>query len=99
MLFWEIENVGAVITTSQTPALPYPPVTDPVWTNTSPHINNAWPVEMVRITSATCSHASWIVNWHYSATPGVNTTQTVYNLYSHGSHGSHGSHCSCSRWG
>jgi hypothetical protein len=42
----------------------------------------------------TCSHASWIVNWHYSSTPEVaeefRESQTWH--WSHGSHGSHGSH-------
>lgn len=50
------------------------------------------------INSATCNHASWIVNWHYSSTPSVNiSSQKVdfakshSNVMSHASHGSHSS--------
>lgn len=52
--------------------------------------------------TVTGTHASWVVNWHYSATP----TPTSFcwhwshgshgSHWSHGSHGSHGSHWS--RW-
>lgn len=43
-------------------------------------------------TSATpnVSHASWIVNWHYSTTPAASVTFSSWHV-SHGSHGSHGS--------
>jgi len=48
-----------------------------------------------------CSHSSWIVNGHYSASPdlvwGTTTVTSMDNHHaSHGSHGSHGSHWS--RW-
>jgi hypothetical protein len=98
MLVSWIDDTMAVITTSSSPALPFPAVTDWVWDQNTPFHDTAGPIQMTKITAATCSHASWIVNGHYSANPTVNLTNTVYNLTSHGSHGSHGSHCNGSRW-
>lgn len=44
------------------------------------------------------NHASWIVNWHYSATPAYNWWTLWWHgqwiMAWHASHGSHGSHCS-----
>lgn len=50
-----------------------------------------------------CNHASWIVNWHYSATSSLSSSNTYYKwdwgtvgVSGHSSHASHGSHGS--RW-
>ena len=39
-----------------------------------------------------CNHASWVVNWHYSATSSINWYhEGQKTLYKHSSHSSHGS--------
>ena len=49
--------------------------------------------QLIIVWPSTCSHASWIVNGHYSANPTVNTWSS--NTYTHSSHGSHGSWSWC----
>lgn len=90
LLFSHNPSANAGITTNVTPALPYPATTD--W---SGHNNYQWPVQMTIIDSSTCSHASGIVNGHYSSIPNVNSSYTTYDL---SSHWNHWNHCSCSRW-
>lgn len=53
------------------------------------------------VNNATCNHASWIVNWHYSQVPQVNTSTTSVdfnkwhnNSIWHANHSSHSSHSS-----
>ena len=41
--------------------------------------------------SISASHSSWLVNWHYSASPTVIWTASLWHS-SHGSHWSHWSH-------
>lgn len=83
----------ASVSYSINPALPYPSMSNPIWSNSS-HASNAATAGMTVVTAATCSHASGTVNGHYSAIPAVSSSQQIYTLTSHGSHWSHGSHCS-----
>jgi len=54
------------------------------------HSNNWTPYKpenstVTVINSAYCNHSSWVVNWHYSATPNVNYNSTLYTHSSHSS--------------
>ncbi len=87
LLTWANDASAAVTTWTVPAGLPFPNPADP-----NNHNNSVAPTYMTVSWPATCSHASGIVNWHYSAVPNVNQTQTQYELHGHGSHGSHGSH-------
>lgn len=71
--------------------------TNPAWFNPFPSNgsvpNNGSATETWTINNgATCNHASWIVNGHFSNVPSVNiSSETVNFTNTHGSHGSHGS--------
>lgn len=88
--------VDAWYTLSQNPSLPYPSNAQAnAWAGHTNSVTN----QMVQLDSATCTHASGIVNGHFSISPSVNATYQVYDLTNtHSSHSSHSSHCSCSRW-
>lgn len=62
--------------------------------NPGTHTNTATN-EFIIMNGATCSHASGVVNGHYSAVPAVNASYTTYEAQTvhtwHSSHSSHGS--------
>ena len=77
----------------------YPTSTNPVWADPFPSnsdvysapgrtLTNTWTI----VNSATCNHASGIVNGHYSNVPSVNiASEQIDYTKTHSSHGSHGS--------
>ena len=89
-------NAASTYTKTESPTLPYP---SDASVYSPPNHTNSATSQMVQLDSATCTHASGIVNGHFSVSPPVNATYQVYNLTNtHNSHGSHSNHCSCSRW-
>lgn len=95
-LFNNVTDAGSTYTKTESPSLPYPTDTS---VYRAPNHTNSATNQIIKLDSATCTHASGVVNWHFSMNPPVNATYQVYNLTNtHNSHGSHSSHCSCSRW-
>ena len=93
MVGWIPYSVEGAVSNFASPSLPFPNINDYALANYS-----TGPTKMILMNWASCSHASGIVNGHFSSTPWVNPTYTEYNLYSHASHGSHGSHGSHASW-
>lgn len=75
---------------------------DPFPANGAVPDNGSLTNKFIIVNSATCSHVSWLVNWHMSSVPAVNLSQSNVNYTkshaNHSSHASHSNHCSCSRW-
>ncbi|MCH8518872.1 hypothetical protein LAT59_03880 [Candidatus Gracilibacteria bacterium] len=68
---------------------------DPFPPNSSVPNNGSNSRDMVVVTSNTCSHASGVVNGHFSTVPTINSsaTQVTYTK-THSNHSSHSSHSS-----
>ncbi len=101
LLLWSVEGAEAWRDHTYTindPVLPFP--TDLDAYVASPDHSNTVTNQMVVIDSATCNHASGIVNGHYSSIPTVDLSNTTIDLSKthHWSHSSHGSHGSCWSW-
>ena len=77
-------------TTSTSPAW-----SDPFPSNSEVPNNGSRTNEWTIVSDATCNHASWIVNWHFSSNPTVSmNSETIDFTKSHASHWSHWSHWS-----
>lgn len=105
MLLAGVDNVAADSTgyrhthsynKTETPAIPpYPTnaeteVPAPSTRNASPNINTVSNQFIALDAGTVCSHASWIVNGHYSNIPAIDSAATVYTLTNtHTSHNSY----------
>jgi len=87
--WWVDDAVAASTYTNNSPTLPFPEDSEAYM---PANHNNTVTNQMVVIDSATCNHASGIVNGHYSSIPSVNLSNTTIDLTTtHASHSSHGS--------
>lgn len=94
-----VESVDAASTyiNTLTPSNIYPSQSEAYVPPRHPANVNSVSRTFVVVNDSTCSHVSWVVNWHISTIPQVNSSATKYTATTtHTSHGSHGSHWS--RW-
>ena len=92
MLVMWAEDVAAWHTNNSFPTSTSPVGADPFPSNASIPANSSRTNTWTIVNSATCNHASGVVNGHYSSVPTVDiASQKIDYTKSHSNHGSHSS--------